>query len=120
MTKQPINFLTMIDPAAGRVQDPSHDLYGSQLRARVLIFPNAVGSSVGAYVIYSLKIKGLAPSAIICMNRTDTITASACAISSIPLVDITKNQPQLFQYLKSGTEITVDANNCCIKVMKRN
>ena len=120
MTKQPINFLTMIDPEAGRVQDPLHDLYGSYLRARVLIFPNAVGSSVGAYVLYSLKTKGLAPSAIICVNRTDTITASACAISSIPAVDISKDQPQFFQFLESGTEVTVDASNCCIKFKKRN
>ena len=121
VTKQPINFLTMIDPCTGTVQDYSHELYGRSLSARVLVFPNAVGSSVGAYILYSLKMKGLAPLAVICMKRTDTITASACAISDIPAVDIREQQSELISLTRSeGTEVIVDANSCYIKVIKRN
>lgn len=121
VTKQPINFLTMIDPSTGTVQDYSHELYGRSLSARVLVFPNAVGSSVGAYILYSLKMKGLAPLAVICMKRTDTITASACAISDIPAVDIREQQSALISLTRSeGTEVIVDANSCYIKVIKRN
>lgn len=120
MTGQPINFLTMIDPNTGRVRDPSHELYGANLKSRILIFPNAVGSSVGAYVLYSLKTQGLAPSAIICTNRTDTLTASACAISNIPAVDISEKRAQLVSFMRPGTEVIVDAVECCIKIIKRN
>lgn len=119
-TGQPINFLTMIDPNTGRVQDSSHELYGDYLKSRVLVFPNAVGSSVGAYVLYSLKTKGLAPSAIICTNRTDTLTASACAISNIPAVDISEKRAQLVSFMRPGTEVIVDAFECHIKIIKRN
>ena len=121
VTKQPINFLTMIDPCTGTVQDYSHELYGRSLSARVLVFPNAVGSSVGAYILYSLKMKGLAPLAVICMKRTDAITASACAISDIPAVDIREQQSALISLTRSeGTEVIVDADSCYIKVIKRN
>lgn len=120
-TKQPINFLTMIDPSTGTVHDYSHELYGRSLSARVLVFPNAVGSSVGAYILYSLKMKGLAPSAVICMKRTDTITASACAISDIPAVDIREQQSALISLTGSErTEVIVNADSCYIKVIKRN
>lgn len=120
-TKQPINFLTMIDPSTGTVQDNSHELYGRSLSARVLVFPNAVGSSVGAYILYSLKMKGLAPSAVICMKRTDTITASACAISDIPAVDIREQQSALISLTgPERTEVIVNADSCYIKVIKRN
>jgi predicted aconitase with swiveling domain len=121
VTKQPINFLTMIDPCTGTVQDYSHELYGRSLSARVLVFPNAVGSSVGAYILYSLKMKGLAPLAVICMKRTDAITASACAISDIPAVDIREQQSALISLTRSeGTEVIVDADSCYIEVIKRN
>jgi predicted aconitase with swiveling domain len=111
----------MIDPSTGTVQDYSHELYGRSLSARVLVFPNAVGSSVGAYILYSLKMKGLAPLAIICMKRTDAITASACAISDIPAVDIREQQSALISLTRSeGTEVIVDADSCYIKVIKRN
>ena len=119
MTRQPINFLTMIDPNTGRIQDSSHELYGISLSARVLVFPNAVGSSVGAYTLYSLKMKGHAPLAIICMNGADTVTASACAISDIPAVDIREEQSELILLTGSGgTEVIVDADNCYIKIIK--
>ena len=110
----------MIDPNTGRVQDSSHELYGDYLKSRVLVFPNAVGSSVGAYVLYSLKTKGLAPSAIICTNRADTLTASACAISNIPAVDISEKRARLVSFMRPGTEVIVDAVECRIKIIKRN
>jgi uncharacterized protein len=110
----------MIDPNTGRVRDSSHELYGDYLKSKVLVFPNAVGSSVGAYVLYSLKTKGLAPSAIICINRTDTLTASACAISNIPAVYISEKPAQLVSFMRPGTEVIVDAVECCIKIIKRN
>jgi predicted aconitase with swiveling domain len=55
------------------------------------------------------------------MKRTDTITASACAISDIPAVDIREQQSELISLTRSeGTEVIVDANSCYIKVIKRN
>jgi predicted aconitase with swiveling domain len=86
-TQQPIAFLKGVDPEKGIVCDQKHDLYARHLSGKILVFPNAVGSSVGAYVIYRMKRNKKAPKAII-NQRADAITSSGCAIAGIPLFDL--------------------------------
>src|ERR671931_2243019 len=85
VTAQPINFLAMVDAKTGKITDPKHDLYGRSLKGSVLVFPYAIGSSVGAYAIYSLREYRTAPSAVV-RSKADIITASGCAIANIPVV----------------------------------
>ncbi len=61
VTHQPINFLTMINAKKGTIDQRNHELFGEILNGIVLVLPYAVGSSVGAYTIYSLKANQLAP-----------------------------------------------------------
>jgi len=105
VTKQPINFLTMIDLKSGIVKDAKHELYKKNIANKVLVFPNAVGSSVGAYSIYALKGSRVAPKAIVC-KKADITTASGCAIANIPLVD--SPESDVFA-IKSGLTVKVDA-----------
>jgi len=106
VTTQPINFLTMIDLKSGVVKDEKHELHGQNITDKVLVFPNAIGSSVGAYSVYALKINNVAPRAMVC-NKADMTTASGCAIANIPLVD----QPDTDIYaIKSGTKVKLDEN----------
>jgi predicted aconitase with swiveling domain len=109
----------MLDPKTGIIKDPAHELYGKSLKSKVLIFPNAVGSSVGAYVLYSLKMHGSAPSAIICTNGIDIITASACAISEIPAVVTAGRQAESVSRIKSGIQLLVDADNAILILTKQ-
>jgi uncharacterized protein len=108
VTKEVINFLAMLDTKSATIIDKNHELFGKSINDIVLVFPNAIGSSVGAYAIYSLKINRVAPSAIICINNADIITASGCAISDIPLVDMLE-KPSSF-ILESEMEISVNAD----------
>jgi uncharacterized protein len=109
VTKQPINFLAMIDTKKYIIKDRNHELYGKSLKDAILVFPHAIGSSVGAYAIYSLKVNGVAPRAVICSNKADIITASGCAISNIPLVDTSEKVSS--SDIITGLEIIVDADN---------
>ncbi|HUG97273.1 MAG TPA: DUF126 domain-containing protein [Nitrososphaera sp.] len=111
VTVQPINFLAMVDPKTGRITDPKHELYEKSLKGAVLVFPYAVGSSVGAYAIYSLREYGSAPSAIVC-SKADINTASGCAIANIPMVDLPKGAPAI----KQGTIVRVEADSGIVKV----
>jgi hypothetical protein len=86
-SSQPIAFLQGVDPEKGFVSDQKHEIFGKPFADKILVFPNSVGSSVGAYVIYRLKKNGIAPKAII-NQRADIITASGCALSGIPLFDV--------------------------------
>jgi uncharacterized protein len=115
VTTQPINFLAMIDTKTGAIADPWHQLHGKSLKDVVLVLPYAIGSSVGAYAIYSLKEYGTAPSAVVC-SKADITTASGCAIANIPVVDL----PNGTQLSTIGQDLTArveaDAGRVIIKV----
>ncbi|HXG14172.1 MAG TPA: DUF126 domain-containing protein [Candidatus Nitrosotenuis sp.] len=103
-TDMPINFLGSVDKKTGIINDDKHDLTGRSLKGTVLVFPHGVGSSVGAYTIYSLKSNETAPAAMIC-KKVDLTVASGCALANIPLVIIDERQ---YDKLQNGTHVTVD------------
>jgi hypothetical protein len=113
VTAQPINFLAMVDTKTGRITDPKHELYEKSLKGAVLVFPYAIGSSVGAYVFYSLREYGTAPRAIVCA-KADITTASGCAIANIPVVDLPRGAPAIKQ--GSIVRVEADAGRITVKV----
>ena len=110
---QPINFLSMMDIETGKITDVMHNLNNQTLKNSILVFPNAIGSSVGAYTIFSLKSNNTSPDGIICTNLVDITTASGCAISNIPLVYIEQNKlnEYFLNHDKHIEKITLDAEN---------
>ena len=115
LTKQPINFLSMMNTRDASIIDQTHELFGKSIRDVVLVFPNAIGSSVGAYTLYSLKVNRVAPIGIICSNKADIITASGCAISDIPVVDML-DKPAT-SIIHSGMEIRINADIAMVEMI---
>ena len=113
VTTQPINFLTMVDVSTGMIIDPKHELYAKSLKGVVLVFPYSVGSSVGAYAIYSLAEYNTAPHAVVC-TKADIATASGCAIANIPVVDLPESAPTIEQDVV--TRVDADAGIITVKV----
>ena len=107
VTSQPINFLAMVNANTGIITDQLHQLYGKSVKGSVLIFPYAIGSSVGAYSIYSLKEYGNAPSAVVC-SKADITTASGCALANIPVVELPNETP--LSSLRQGLKARVEAD----------
>ena len=103
----PINFLGTVDKKTGIVSEENHDLYNKSIKDSILVFPFGVGSSVGAYTIYSIKSNNSAPLAMIC-EKVDLTVATGCALANIPLVTITEEE---FSSLKDGQEITLDTES---------
>ena len=107
VAKNPMNFLGAVDKKTGKVKDEKHDLFGKYLAEKILVFPYGVGSSVGAYTIYSIKSNKCAPQAMICL-KADLTTASGCALANIPLVVASKDE---YDSIKDGAKIILDAEN---------
>ena len=107
VAKNPMNFLGAADKKTGKVRDEKHDLFGKSLAEKILVFPYGVGSSVGAYTIYSIKSNKCAPQAMICL-KADLTTASGCALANIPLVVASKDE---YDSIKDGTKIILDTEN---------
>ena len=106
VTGQAISFLGNVNPETGVVVDPAHELFGECIAGKVLIFPGGKGSTVGSYVIYQLKKRGLAPAAMINL-LSEPIVAVGAVISGIPLVDRVGEE---VLRIKSGTIVDVDAD----------
>ena len=103
---KPINFLGAIDKQTGLVKDEHHELFHKTIKDSVLVFPHGIGSSVGAYTIYSLKKNNSAPKAMICL-KPDLTVASGCALANIPLIVINNIDDDK---LTDGTEIILDTD----------
>ena len=100
----PINFLGTVDKKTGIISDKNHELYDKPIKNTILVFPSGVGSSVGAYTIYSIKSNESAPLAMIC-QKADLTVATGCALANIPLVVIDDKE---FQSLQNGQKISLD------------
>lgn len=111
-TRMAISFLGNVDPRTGMVVDPGHELYGQKISGKVLIFPGGKGSTVGSYVIYQLKKRGLAPAAMINL-RSEPIVAVGAIISGIPLVD---RVPADLLQVKNGSCIEVDSDRERVRI----
>ena len=105
-SNNPINFLGAVDKKTGIIHDDTHDMYQKSLKDVILVFPHGIGSSVGAYTIYSLKSNGTAPAAMIC-SKADLSVASGCALANIPLLIASQDH---FESLKDGEEIIIDTD----------
>ena len=103
-SKKPINFLGTVDKKTGIISDKNHELFEKPIKDSILIFPSGVGSSVGAYTIYSIKSNNSAPLAMIC-TKADLTVATGCALTNIPLVIISDEEFSSFQ---SGQKISLD------------
>lgn len=112
-TDTPINFLGSVDKKTGVISDDMHDLVGRSIRGSILVFPHGVGSSVGAYTIYSLKSNDSAPHAMVC-KKADITVASGCALANIPLVVVTDEE---YGGLESDAMMELDADSCTLKVV---
>lgn len=112
VTKEPISFLGNVNPETGVVIDPGHELYGQCISGKVLVFPGGKGSTVGSYVIYQLKKRGLAPVAMINI-RSEPIVAVGAIISGIPLVDRLQD---VILVLRDGVLVTVDADRELVQI----
>lgn len=106
-SENPINFLGTVDKKTGIISDKNHDLYQKSLKDSILVFPSGVGSSVGAYTIYSIKSNGTAPLAMVC-TKADLTVATGCALANIPLVIIDKKE---FSSIENGQKISLDTKS---------
>ena len=106
-TTSPINFLGAVDKRTGMVRDEKYDIFEKSIKDTVLVFPHGIGSSVGAYTIYSLKSHQSAPLAMIC-QKADLTVASGCALANIPMIVVSNEE---FDSLNDGNQITVDTES---------
>jgi len=106
-SEDPINFLGTVNKKTGIISDKNHDLFEKPVKDTILLFPSGIGSSVGAYTIYSIKSNNVAPLAMIC-QKADLTVATGCALANIPLIIISEEE---FASIKNGMKISFDTDS---------
>jgi len=106
-TSSPINFLGAVDKKTGTIRDKKYDIFEKSIKDTILVFPHGIGSSVGAYTIYSLKSNNSAPVAMIC-TKADLTVASGCALANIPMIVVSNEE---FDSIQDGNKIMVDTKS---------
>ena len=106
-SENPINFLGTVDKKTGIISDKNHTLFEKSMKNLVLVFPSGIGSSVGAYTIYSIKSNNTAPIAMIC-KKADLTVATGCALANIPLITISDEE---FELIKTGMKLSLDTDS---------
>ena len=106
-TSNPINFLGAVDKQTGVIRDKKYDIFEKSIKDSILVFPHGVGSSVGAFTIYSLKSHQSAPVAMIC-QKADLTVASGCALANIPMIVVSNEE---FESIHDGNQITIDTKS---------
>lgn len=106
-SKNPINFLGSVDKKSGIIHNEKYDIFNKSIKDAVFVFPHGVGSSVGAYTIFSLKSNNTAPVAMIC-QKADLTVASGCALANIPLIVVSHDE---FDSIEDGKEIQIDTES---------
>ena len=109
-TTNPINFLGAVDKKTGVIHDQKYDIFEKSIKDSILVFPHGIGSSVGAYTIYSLKSYESAPLAMIC-KKADLTVASGCALANIPMIVVSKEQ---FDSIETGKEVEINTESTTI------
>ena len=109
-TTNPINFLGAVDKKTGVIHDQKYDIFEKSIKDSILVFPHGIGSSVGAYTIYSLKSYESAPLAMIC-KKADLTVASGCALANIPMIVVSKEQ---FDSIEDGKEVEINTESTTI------
>ena len=104
---KPINFLGTVDKKTGTITDRNHDLFQAHIKDVILAFPHGIGSSVGAYTIYSIKQNDAAPAAMIC-TRADLTVVTGCAAAGIPCLITSKEE---FASIKTGQQVSLDTES---------
>ncbi len=98
-----------MDPATGEVVDAHHPQRGANLAGRVLVMPNARGSSSSASVLAEAVRAGTAPKAIL-LGEPDLILAIGAVVAeelygtSVPVVVL---PPEELAAIRDGAEVRI-------------
>lgn len=119
VSSQPINFLAsfaktlIFKKKKGVVEDKHHPLHGKDIKGKILVVPQSIGSTTGGLVLMGIILAGVAPAAIVC-EQADSLMASGAIMAEVwygvrmPLIDSIRWQD--LARIEDGEVISITAN----------
>ena len=116
ISHEPISFKQSVDASSGIIIEKNHELEGICITGKILIFPTGKGSTGGSFRLLEMARKKTLPRGIINL-KSDPIIVAGAIIVKIPMLD--RVDPKIFDLIKSGDFITLDANREIIKLISK-
>ena len=126
VSTMPINFTAaftkphnLIPSRRAEVRDRHHDLFGTNLAGRVLVFPACIGSTFTGMILMQLMSEDKAPAAIVVQNA-DSLLVSGAVLAQVwfkkgvPIVEY--SAVDLFDRIRTGDRAVVDGETGAIRV----
>ena len=115
MTRDSLSFLGGVNPDNGEIIDSKHELFGKNIKNKILVIPSGKGSTVGSYVLYQMAKNLTAPSAVIALEA-EPIIATGAIMAGIPMVD--HPEADIFDLLHDGEIVEVNADEGYLKIVE--
>lgn len=96
-----ISFYGDVDPYTATLYD------GRSVAGKVVIAGRSRGSTVGPYVLYSLKQRGLEPKAILLASKSDPVLVAGAVLAEVVLID---SLPRDILEVKEGSRVIIEEN----------
>jgi predicted aconitase with swiveling domain len=119
VSEQNISLWGGLNPQTGLIIDKRHELYGQQVKGKVLVFPYGKGSTTGAIVLLEAVRCRNAPAAIINV-KTEPILASGALMAQIfykkkiPIVDRLEKNP--VKAIHTNDYVRVNGNKGLVEI----
>ena len=105
-----------VDPEVGVVNERNHELEGTSITGKILVYPTGKGSTGGSYALYGMVRNNIAPKGIINL-KADPITAIGAIIGNIPMIDKVDRDPT--EVIGTGDYVELDADQGIAVITKK-
>lgn len=105
-----------VDPGTGNVIDKFHELYGQNIKDKILVIRGAKGSSGWAGTYHMARILGTAPAGMIFTKMTSKICLGIVAMKRPAMTDL-ESDP--FSVIETGDRVRIDGDRSEITVHKK-
>ena len=120
VSSMPFGFFGGVNPGTGIVIDKWHDLYGKNMKDKILVYTEGRGSTVGAAIMLELARTGCAPKAIL-FNKSEIITVTGGVLAkkfydcNMPMID--KFSCDITKEIKSGDCVRINPKDGTVEVI---
>ena len=103
-----------------KVADRTHELYGKDVKGKILIFPLPIGTTTLGFVLLETIVRKMGPKAIIC-EQAEPLMSSGAVIADIffaiqfPIVDQIKFSE--LADIENGTQIRVNGKEGTVEIL---
>jgi hypothetical protein len=115
VSNESMSFMSDVDYLTGRVVNEKHDLYGENVKDKILIFRSAKGGTGTAMRIPEMVKIGTAPRGIINQIANPPVVEAAI-MGGIPLVDRLDKDP--IELIQTGDFVIIQADTGTVIVEK--